>query len=214
MVTINDVWKHISNKIANKVNDPFEDLFAMIIPIDEEGNFGPAISSDCEEYDGDSYTLLKKLTHSTNKLPTGTFAYACPARIMMVSSEEEAFEMHKKMVETGVDPRSKALVMTLVHAITVDESSGLPSDVRMDNGVYWIDGNRFDVLPSTINGEVEGGEAETGGLTIALGGLALKWSLDHGKLGELGVKLGRALETAEKSMNEAKAAFDQLRDNI
>lgn len=98
-MNIQDVWKHISNKVANKVSNPFDDLYAAIIPIDENGEFTEVISS-MDGYEGDSYTLIIGLIHDTDKLPTANFAYYCPGR--------------KRNVETG-EVESHSIIFALVN---------------------------------------------------------------------------------------------------
>lgn len=208
MVTIHDVWKHVSNKIANKVNDPFEDLFAMIIPVDTDGTFLSQISSDCDEYEGDSYVLLRRLLRKTDLFPTGAFAYVCPAKISVVKDADEYAQVKAKAA-AGEDPRRKVLMMSLVHPITINEETGLPSDIVMENGVYWLDTNTFEEMPKTING-MRDGEEDQGNLPMALGSLALKCAIDKGYLGELGEALARSLALAEQSLNEAERIFSSI----
>lgn len=205
--TIEDVWKHISNKIANKVNNPFEELFAMVIPIDTEGNFCKEINSDCDEYEGDSYTLLRKLSENTSLLPTGTFAYACPARVRQIDAAEAEGKTDDEL-RAMAKPR-EILMVSLVHEITADEE-GNPTDVIIENGVYWIDDNTFSELPKSINGYTEDGEETSGQLTVALGALGLKWSLTNDRLGELGRMLNESLELAKKALEQAETAFNKL----
>lgn len=205
MVTLNDVWKHISNKIANKVNDPFEELFASVIPIDRDDNFLDVISSDCAEYEGDSYVLLRKLVDKTHLLPSGGFVYFCPAKVTQVDIDQET----GKQVDTR--EKRKCLVISLVHPIVATDGTGYPSSVVIDNGIYWLDTNEFQEMPPTINGEQDG--QEVGNLPMALGALALKCALDNGSLGDLGVRLLKALAKAEESLAEAEAVFESLKDN-
>lgn len=78
--TVQDLWSHISNKIANKVVDPYKDLLATIIPIDENGKFCAHITADDKpEYNGDSYDMIRALCFTTELLPTRSFGYMCPA---------------------------------------------------------------------------------------------------------------------------------------
>lgn len=207
MVTINDVWKHISNKIANKVNDPFEDLFAMVIPVDAEGNFCKEIDSDCEEYEGDSYVLLRKLTERTHLMPSGTFAYACPARVRHLNVEE-AEKMDAAEILAKTEPR-QVLMISLVHEIQANHD-GTTNDVIIESGVYWIDDNTFTEMPKTVNGLTDDGNEVEGSLTTALGALALKWSIDNDRLGDLGRVLKDSLEMAKRSLEQAEEAFKKL----
>ena len=211
MVTINVVWKHISNTVANKVNDPFEELFASVIPIDRDGNFLDLVNSDCEEYEGDSYVMLRKLLRKTDMFPTGGFVYFCPAKITVAETQDEALSIRARAL-VGDDPRRKVLMIALVHPISADPETGLPADVVMENGIYWLDTNEFEVFPSTVNGQRDGKE-EQGSLPLALGALALKCAIDNGTLGEIGVRLNSALTLAEKSLSEAESIFESLRDN-
>lgn len=211
MVTINDAWKHVSNKIANKVNDPFEELFASVVPIDKDGNFLGLISSDCEEYEGDSYVMLRRLLDKTHLLPTGGYLYLCPCKVAVTTSMDEYANLKEK-ARRGEDTRRKALVLALVHPITLNEETGMPADVVMENGIYWLDTNEFDELPPTVNGST-GDNEETGTLPMALGALALKCSMDNGTLGEIGMRLAKALALAEQSLSEAEAIFESIKNN-
>lgn len=211
MVTINDVWKHVSNKIANKVNDPFDELFASVIPIDSDGTFLDLISSDCEEYEGDSYVMLRRLLRKTDLFPTGGFAYLCPAKMSIAKTEEEAITLRARAL-AGDDQRRKVLMLALIHPVGINESTGMPADLVMENGIYWLDTNEFQEFPTTVNGQRDG-EVEQGALPMALGALALKCALDNGSLGEIGMRLNNALTMAEKSLSEAEAVFESLRDN-
>jgi hypothetical protein len=212
MVTIDDVWKHISNKIANKVNDPFAELFAMVIPVDTEGNFCKEINSDCEEYEGDSYTLLRKLSKTTELLPSGTFAYACPAKIRQVdlagrnADEIDAEELEELRASTTP---TQVLMINLVHAVEAKDD-GHPGDMVIESGVYYIDENRFEALPTLVNGSDDQGQDSKGPLTIALGALALAWALSNDRLGDVGRMLKESLDLAKKSLEQAEAAFNNL----
>lgn len=211
MVTINDVWKHVSNKIANKVNDPFDELFASVIPIDSDGNFLGLIDSNCEEYEGDSYVMLRRLLRKTHLFPTGGFVYMCPAKISIAKTAEEATTLRARAL-AGDDQRRKVLMLSLVHPIGVNEETGMPADVVMENGIYWLDTNEFQEFPPTVNGQRDG-EEDQGALPMALGALALKCAIDNGSLGEIGMRLNNALTLAEKSLAEAESIFESLRDN-
>lgn len=93
--TPQDLWSFISNKIANKVSDPYEDLMAMIIPINEDGTFcDPIASHDKPEYNGDSYDMIRALCFTTELLPTKSFGYMCPA----VARDPETGEVVKKII--------------------------------------------------------------------------------------------------------------------
>lgn len=206
MVTLNDVWKHISNKIANKVNNPFDELFASVIPIDRDDNFLDVISSDCAEYEGDSYVLLRKLVDKTHLLPSGGFVYFCPAKVTQVDIDQETGE------QVDTREKRKCLVISLVHPIVAVDSNGWPSNVIVENGIYWLDSNEFQEMPPTINGEQDGQEI-SGNLPMALGALALKCALDNGSLGDIGARLLKALAKAEESLAEAESIFESLKDN-
>lgn len=93
--TVQDLWSHISNKIANKVGNPYEDLLATIIPIDEDGKFCAHISAhDKPEYNGDSYDMIRALCFTTELLPTKSFGYMCPA----IARDPETGEVAKTII--------------------------------------------------------------------------------------------------------------------
>lgn len=74
-VTLEDLWSYISNKIACKTNDPFEDLNGIIIPISEDGAFLSPMYSD--EYD-DVYEWLAHLCRNTQEFATPSFGFMIP----------------------------------------------------------------------------------------------------------------------------------------
>lgn len=214
--TIQDLWKHISNKIANKSNDPFDDLFATIIPINEDGTFGTEISSLCDEYEGDTYTMVRRLLQNTDLLPTGSFAYFCPAKAQVVDDASEVGHFEETGVrpsfidKDGNDTRKKLIIMSIQRAITIDRVTGEPEDVVMDSGTWWIDDNRFEELAPVVNGN----ESETGqiggSLAIAFGALAFKWAIDHDTLGEIGGVLKDSLEIRRQAAKQAVDALNSL----
>lgn len=203
-VTIDDVWKHVSNKIANKVNDVWEDLNPMIIPVDNDGNFLAPIDSESRpEYGGDTYSLIRALCWNTELLPSATFVYVCPARIRrldapMAEASQRSPEELRRMVESA--PASSALLISLVHPIEYVEGRDTWRP-RVDNGVWWLERNEFEYMPNTNEDDDEGQ------LPIALGALALKWAIDNGKMGDFGNQLKRSMELAEEARKLAQQAF-------
>ncbi len=93
--TVQDLWSHIANKIANKVTNPYEDLLATIIPIDQDGKFcGHITADDKPEYNGDSYDMIRALCFTTELLPSKSFGYMCPA----VARDPETGEVAKIII--------------------------------------------------------------------------------------------------------------------
>lgn len=167
---IENVWKHISNKVANKVSDPFEDLHATVIPI-VDGEFGELISSFTDEYEGDSYVMLKKLaTEDVPRVPS-TFAYFCPAK--------------KRDTETG-DVVANAVIFALVDKPMVEGGS-------ISFGIWDLNTNEVDYNRG------DDGEEWAGELPIALAALSLRAAIHNDEMGELGQVMKEALELAKES---------------
>lgn len=149
MTTIQDLYKHVANKIANKVSDPWDDLWATIIPIDADGNFCKAISSmDKEEYEGDVYSLVRQLCFNTEVLPTHTYGFFSPG--------------YKKDPDTG-DRKGKMISFALVH-----------DSMNIEYLLWDLDDN--SVGDPFVDGNEEG---YSGQLPIALGALSFMWDIDH-----------------------------------
>lgn len=74
-VTLQDLWSYISNKIACKHNDPFEELNGIIIPIKADGTFSDPLYSD--EFDN-VYEWIADLCRNTDKFDTPSFGFMIP----------------------------------------------------------------------------------------------------------------------------------------
>lgn len=197
-VTLEDAWKHVSNKIANKVNNVWEDLEAMIIPIDTDGNFMKPIScTDEPEYNGDSYDMIRSLCWNTDLLPTPTFVYVCPARARQLDADPGDVENIQEIIKNL--PYKYILTVSLVHPMKYDEEQDtwLPD---IDHGVYWVDKNTFERMPT--DGK------ENGQLPLALGALSFKLAIDRGLMGDVSKELGEALELARESFEKVKKAVE------
>lgn len=117
-VTIKDVWSYISNKIASKVNDPFEELNGIIIPVRKDGTFGEVITSD--EFD-DVYDWLAHLCREAGSFETSSFGFMIPG--------------WKK------DPETMERVGQIVTFMLVN------SYEDMQVGVWHLDTNEVDYMP-------------------------------------------------------------------
>lgn len=178
-ISARGLFEHVSNKIANKYNDPWDDMWPMIIPVGTDGSFVTPITSDNDEYDGDSYVLIKKLCFTTDKLPTGSFGFICPIKARSVNPDKG------ETLETA----------TPMLGIVVGAING-PEDMQF--GIWNLETNEFMDMPE--------GEGD-GQLFQALGALAFKWQIDNGQLGKAGEMLKRSMELAEESANLAKEAM-------
>jgi hypothetical protein len=76
--SIKELWSHISKTMTSKSNDPFEDLWATVIPVKADGSFGEYIMVDPEEYD-DAYEFIRHLSHNTERFETSQFGFMTPA---------------------------------------------------------------------------------------------------------------------------------------
>lgn len=129
---IEDVWKYISNKVANKVNDPFEDLHATVVPI-IDGEFGEPISSiSQEDWEGDTYLMLRDLATEEVARVGSTFAYFCPGK--------------KRHPDTN-----EVISLTIIFALIKN-----PSTVEF--GVWDIADNKVEFMREEEDGESWGGE--------------------------------------------------------
>lgn len=114
--TLQELWKHLSNKVFIKYGDPHDELFASVIPIDMDGSFMDAISSDTEEYGGDPYDLLRDLaTRRMDELPTKTFGFFAPGWMRAVPTDIDADdpEFESKMMSST--ERTKMFAFVLVN---------------------------------------------------------------------------------------------------
>lgn len=197
-VTLEDAWKHVSNKIANKVNNIWEDLNAMIIPVDADGNFmKPIVCTDKPEYNGDSYDMIRSLCWDTDLLPSPTFLYVCPGRARQLDSDPGDVENIQEIIKNL--PYKYILTISLVHPMKYveDEDTWVPD---IDHGVYWVDKNTFERMPT--DGK------ENGQLPLALGALSFKLAIDRGLMGDVSKELGEALELARQSFEKVKKAVE------
>ena len=78
MSNIKDLWSYISKTITNKSNDPFEDLWATVIPVNKDGSFAEPIMVDPDEHD-DAYAFIGNLTRNTELFETSQFGFMTPA---------------------------------------------------------------------------------------------------------------------------------------
>lgn len=174
-MNIEEVWKHIANTVANKVNDPFEELCATIVPI-TNGEFGEHISSDTPRWQGDSYAMIKSLAAEENIRVSSTFAYYCPCT---------------GKSETG-EVLNKALLFALVNKPTSD-------DGFIHFGMWNLTTNEVDYQFSDDPMSEENDEFWGGELPIALAALSLRASIENDELGELGKLMKESLELAKES---------------
>lgn len=86
-VTINDLWSYISNKIASKVNDPFDELNGILIPIGKDGSFGTPKYSD--EYEN-VYDWISHLCQNTHEFETPSFGFMIPGWKRDIETNERA----------------------------------------------------------------------------------------------------------------------------
>jgi hypothetical protein len=179
-IYVHDLYEHVSNKIANKYNDPWGDMWPMVIPVDTDGSFVTPITSDNDEYESDSYVLIKKLCFSTEKLPTGSFGFVCPIKARSIT------------IDNGGTPETEEPTLGIV-VVAVNS----PED--MGFGIWNLSTNEFMEMPPDSDGD--------GALLDALGALAFKWQIDNGKLGTAGEMLKLSMELAEKSAQLAKEAM-------
>jgi len=205
--TIEDVWKHVSNKITNKVNNVWEDLEAMIIPVDADGNFmAPIKCSDKPEYEGDSYSMIRSLCWTTELLPTGTFAYVCPARARQAPTEMDPTDDPNDWADLiKTLPFTHVLTMSVVNPIGYDPVTDEVSP-NIEHGVWWVERNEFEALPVGEEGPYGAGQ-----LPVALGSLSFKWAVDNNQLGAISNDMREAIELARQSMEKAKAVFNRVR---
>lgn len=204
--TIEDVWKHVSNKITNKVNNVWEDLEAMIIPVDADGNFmTPIKCSDKPEYGGDSYSMIRSLCWTTELLPTGTFAYVCPARARMATASMNDVDPDDWGDIIKDLPFTYVLTMAIVNPMQYDPETD-EVQPQIEHGVWWIDRNEFEKMPDSDDNHPHAGE-----LPIALGSLSFKWAVDNNQLGSISSDMREAIELARQSMEKAKAVFNRTR---
>lgn len=203
-VTMEDAWKHVSNKIANKANNIWEDLDPMIIPIDADDNFmKPITCGDQPEYGNDSYDMIRALCWNTDLLPTGTFLYVCPGRSRELTKElaEELEGLDNAAEVVNKLPFKYILVLSLVHPMKyVEEEDTWTPDI--ESGVYWVEKNEFQHMPSDAD--------DKGQLPMALGALSLKWAIDNDAIGEVGRKLGEALDLTREAFEKARSAFGDV----
>lgn len=175
--SIHDLWKHFSNNIGNKVNDPFEDLWASIVPLSLDDEFLPEISSmEKEEYEGDTYSFVGSLCSETDRLPKESFGFFVPAR--------------KRDPDTG-----EVLSQIIMLAVVSDHEN-------IQFGCWDLATNEVEVLPD--NNETE--NSYQGELPIALSALSLKWVLDNGGGGAVGTLMRKSMALVKEAQELMKQA--------
>lgn len=178
--SIHDLWKHFSNNIGNKVNDPFEDLWASIVPLSINDEFLPEISSmEKEEYEGDTYSFIGNLCNETDRLPKESFGFFVPAR--------------KR------DPDTNEIVSQIIILAIVNDHENIQF------GCWDLATNKVEVLSDYIDNE----SGYQGQLPIALAALSLKWSLDNGGGGKVGDLMRRSMALAQQA-KELMAQAEEL----
>lgn len=180
--TIHDLWKHFSNNIGNKVNDPFEDLWANVVPLSLEDEFLPAISCmEKEEYEGDSYSFIAALCSETHRLPKESFGFFVPARTR--------------------DPETNEVVSQIIMLVIVSD----PANVQFG---YWdLSTNEIELIPEEDEDHVYKGE-----LPIALAALSFKWSLDNGGGGAAGDLMRKSMDLAKQAHDLMEQANELARE--
>lgn len=74
-LTARDLWSYISSNITNKVNDPFEEINGVIIPVKRNGSFDTPIKSDDYE---NVYDWISHLCSNTDPFETPSFGFMIP----------------------------------------------------------------------------------------------------------------------------------------
>lgn len=187
MPTIEEFWKHLSNKVFAKCHDPHLELFSSVIPIDVDGNFLDPISSDVEPYCGDPYSLLRDLaTSRISELPTKSFGFFSPGwmRKLDMNIDED-------------DPRFPQL-MENAERIQMFAFMLVTDYENIDFGVWNMEDNTIDLK---IDGET------AGQLAASLKALSFGWVAqnDIDSLGEMAGPIREAMEklkALEILMNE------------
>jgi hypothetical protein len=176
--SIHDLWKHFSNNIGNKVNDPFDDLWASVVPLSLDDEFLPEISSmEKEEYEGDSYAFIANLCHETDRLPKESFGFFVPAR--------------KRDPDTG-----EVVSQIIMLAVVSDHNT-------IEFGCWDLATNKVEIISDDDDESRYQGE-----LPIALASLSLKWSIDHGGCGAVGDLMRKSMNLAREAqelMQQAEA---------
>lgn len=176
-MNIEQVWKHVSNKIANKVSDPFDDLCAAILPINEDGTFGTPISSSDNGWEGDTYKMISELIGMENTPMTEHFGYYCP--ILKHDPEDEKTIIGRGIVFAHVNGHE-----------------------NLSFGIWDLDENEVTYFTEEETSE----ETPAGALIVALASLAMKIEIFTDKLGEMGQVMKEALLLAKESQEKVAAA--------
>lgn len=178
-VTLNDLWSYISNRVACKTNDPFEDLNGIIIPISKDGNFMSPLYSD--EYD-DVYDWIAHLCRNTKLFETQSFGFMIPG--------------WKKDPET-LERIGKNIMFILVKSHT-----------EMEVGVWDLDTNEVNLFPEQHDSESQSSgpiAAALGALSVGIeisnGGM--------GEAGELMREALRLVERGEAMAARALKMLQQ-----
>lgn len=177
---IEDVWKHVSNKVANSVNDPYEELVATILPINDDNTFGTPISSADNDWEGNTYAMISGLIAMDNPPMTEHFAYYCPG--------------------INRDPEDKDVILghTLLMAV-------LNGHEDMSFAIWNIEDNEVTYFTEEETDEV----TSAGALVVALASLAMKIEIFTDKLGEMGQVMKEALILAKETHDKVTAAAEK-----
>jgi hypothetical protein len=77
-VTIDDLWSYISKTITSKSNDPFDDFWGTVIPVNKDGSFGEYMMVNPDGYE-DIYDFFSHLVQHPERFETSSFGFMSPA---------------------------------------------------------------------------------------------------------------------------------------